>query len=231
MSDEVVANPVASGLSEEQVSEYLTQNPTFFLQHENVLADMFLPHASGEAVSLLERQVSLLRERNIETRKRLSEMLEQGQRNDVLFQKTRALILALLETRSMNDLAGELKRYCIDEFQVDAAELTLVANDQTHKVNQCQVLAEKEIEMAMPMLLKSKEAISGVFRTEELELLFAKSINGIESASAMPIIFENKLVAVLSLGSQDAAYFSNGMDTLFLSFIADVLARLLPKYS
>ncbi len=82
----------------------------------------------------------------------------------------------------------------------------------------------------MPMLFTSKEAITGVFRAEELALLFTKSVQEVKSAAAMPIISEGELFAVLSLGSNDASYFANGMDTLFLSFIADVLAKLLPKY-
>jgi len=226
MSEDVVVET----LNEADVAKFLTENPTFFLKQEQLLADMFLPHASGEAVSLLERQVSILRERNIEARKRLSDILEQGQRNDVLFQKTRGLILALLETKNINDLARCLIEYCEQEFQVDAVSFTLIANADTHKATACQVLAENEIKLVMSSLLSSKEAMSGVFREEELKLMFADKSASLQSAAIMPVRANNTTLAFISLGSQDAHYFQTGIDTLFLGFIADVLARLLPKY-
>ena len=217
-------------LSEEQVKRYLIENPGFFINHEQLLADIALPHASGGAVSLLERQVSLLRERNIETRKRLNDLLDQGQRNDVLFNKTKSLILNLLESKQINDLVERLQAYCLAEFQVDAACFSLIATDATHKVSQCQVLAENEVKMKLPSLLASSEAVSGSFREEEFAVLFANAHDVIASAVAMPIKSDGKLIGFLALGSQDAHYFSKSMDAMFLSFIADVVARLLPRY-
>ncbi|RZO75248.1 MAG: DUF484 family protein, partial [OM182 bacterium] len=47
-------------LSEEQVAEYLRNHPEFFLAQDDVLADLTLPHESGKAITLLERQVTIL---------------------------------------------------------------------------------------------------------------------------------------------------------------------------
>ncbi len=217
-------------LEASDVSRYLSENPTFFLKHQQLLADMFLPHESGQAVSLLERQVNLLRERNIETRKRLSELLEQGQANDVLFKKTRGLILDLLASKNINDLSHKLTAYCLQEFQVDAAQFTLIANEHTHKVTHGQVLAEAEIKLTMVNLLTRSEPWSGVFRAEELAVLFGDKLNDSASAIVMPVRLNNKALGFIALGSQDVNYFTSSMDTLFLSFIAEVLAQLLPKY-
>ncbi|NRA42067.1 MAG: DUF484 family protein [Pseudomonadales bacterium] len=216
-------------ITAEQVSDYLLENPSFFLNRPHLLADIALPHDSGNAVSLLERQVSILRERNIETRKRLSEMLEQGQRNDGLFEQTQRLTLQLLETNNINRLMAQLHSFCIDQFQVDAVCLTLVANDLTHKVNQCQVLAENEIKQVLPGLLQQTKGMSGSFRQEELALLFAGNTD-IASAIVMPIVSQKQAIGFLSLGSDDAAYFSHAMDSLFLSFIVNILAVQIPKY-
>src|SRR5690554_3034051 len=57
-----------SQLSAAEVAEYLRQNPAFFVEHDDLLADLLIPHQSGQAVSLVERQVKLLRERNIDVR-------------------------------------------------------------------------------------------------------------------------------------------------------------------
>lgn len=218
-------------ITTEQVAKYLTENPTFFLKHEHLLADLYLPHASGEAVSLLERQVNILRERNIEMRKRANELLEQGQRNDVLFQKTRTLILNLLESRSLNDLSKRLVAYCEDEFQVDKVQFTLVGSPDAFRNSQTRVLSNTDIQQLMPGLISSADSVSGIFRNDELQMLFAGMQENIASAIVLPIHQDGKLAAILALGSNDPHYFKAGMDTLFLSFIGDVIARLLSRFS
>lgn len=215
----------------EQVVRFLTENPTFFLKHETLLADLYLPHPSGEAVSLLERQVSILRERNMDMRKRHSDMLEQGERNDVLFNKTRTLVLNLLESKSLTDLSSRLKEYCEKEFQVDKVQFSLFANPESYRTSQCRVIPVADVERIMPGLLTSPACISGVFRQDEQKFLFAGQQANTTSAIVLPIHISGKTIGMLVLGSEDAQYFKAGMDTLFLKFIGDVIARLLPRFS
>lgn len=217
-------------ISADDVAQFLKDNPAFFLNNEALLADLYLPHASGDAVSLLERQVSILRERNIDMRKRVSELLENGQRNDALFLKTKNLVLELLKTKNINELMLRLKEYCLAEFQVDQVQCILVANENTHKVTNAAVIAEAEIELKFPAILNSEKSVSGAFREQELELLFNNNHHGVASAITQPIVANGKAIAFLSLGSFDAAHFKSGMDTLFLNFIADILCELIPRY-
>ena len=219
-----------SKLSAEQVNQYLTENPTFFLKHEHLLADLYLPHSSGEAVSLLERQVSILRERNIETRKRLNDMLEEGQRNDALFKKTRKLVLDLLEAKSLDDLNQRLVHCCSNEFQVDQVQLSLIDNPDLYRSTQTRVIPLSEIDAQMPLLQQNKECVSGIFREDELKFLFAGRHNKTASAIALPLRNNHQLKAILVLGSEDVHYFKAGMDTLFLNFIGDVISRILPRF-
>lgn len=216
-------------VSPEQVAQFLTENPTFFLKHEHLLADLYLPHNNGSAVSLLERQVSLLRERNIDMRKRLNEFLEEGQRNDALFQKTTALILNLLDARSLTDLVKRLVNFCEAEFQVDQVQFTLFTSSD-HRNNQCRIMSQLEVERAMPSLLRSNQCISGIFRDDELIFLFGSGRSDIASAIVLPICGQEKTIAMLAMGSHDAHYFKAGMNTLFLGFIGDVISRLLPRF-
>lgn len=220
--------PIA--LTAQQVNQYLIEHPTYFLEHEHLLADLYLPHASGEAVSLLERQVSILRDRNIETRKRLSDMLEQGQRNDVLFQKTRNLVLNLLEAKSLNDLSQRLIDCCSKEFQVDKVQFSLLANPEHYRTSQSRVIPITELEKTMPSLMETNHCLSGIFRDDELKFLFAGRQESTASAIALPIVIQHRVQAVIALGSDDPNYFQAGMDTLFLNFVGDVIARLLPRF-
>ena len=72
--------------SAEQVVAYLKAHKNFFVDHEALLADISIPHETGKAVSLVERQVVVLRERNVELRERLTHLLDVARENDVLFE-------------------------------------------------------------------------------------------------------------------------------------------------
>ena len=83
-------------VSADQVAHYLQKHPDFFINRDSLLEEITLPHESGNAISLLERQVKILRERSIESRHTLNTLMETAKYNDQLFSVTRALILALL---------------------------------------------------------------------------------------------------------------------------------------
>lgn len=215
-------------LTPAQVEQYLIENPTFFNKREHILADLYLPYGGGSAISLQERQVGILRERNIDMRKRLNEFLEQGQRNDVLFKKTSALVLNLLEAKTLSDLIKRLVSYCESEFQVDKVQFTLFTSS-AYRSSECRVVSILEVERALPFLVRDQKTVSGVFREDEFAFLFSQQAEDIASAIVLPIINNGKMIAMLAMGSNDAHYFKAGMNTLFLGFIGEVISKLLPR--
>jgi len=92
---------VDSEISAAAVEKYLTQHPEFFQGRNDLLANLKVPHASGQAVSLVEKQLGILRERNTELRNRLSQLIESARGNDRLFAHSRKLVLALLDCKSV----------------------------------------------------------------------------------------------------------------------------------
>ncbi|WP_413770104.1 DUF484 family protein, partial [Vibrio vulnificus] len=86
------------------VAAYLEAHPDFFVEHEELLATMRIPHRRGDTVSLVEHQMKILRERNIEMPHRLSHLMDVARDNDRLFDKTRRLILALMDASTLEDL-------------------------------------------------------------------------------------------------------------------------------
>ena len=70
-------------LSAQAVANYLIDNSDFFAQHPEILAELSLPHNSGSAVSLMERQVAILRETSIQTRHKLSEFIQAEKKTTV----------------------------------------------------------------------------------------------------------------------------------------------------
>jgi uncharacterized protein len=213
-------------ITEEQVARYLRNHPGFFLRHEDLLADLKLSHNTGKAVSLLERQVEILRERNREVRQRLNALLENAQRNDRLFDKTRQLVLALLEAGSAEALAEAFDRHLREQFELDLTAFIVFHPPQRQGGRRLRQRARDEAEARIGGLLRSQKAICGVLRPEENEFLFGEQAG---SAAVVPLQGKQPL-GVIAIASRDPQYFRSSMDTLFLSYLADIIVRLLPRH-
>jgi uncharacterized protein YigA (DUF484 family) len=81
----------------QQILTFLQENPEFFEQYADELAEIMLPHPyGGRAISLNERQVLALREKNKLLEDKLAELIRFGEENDVISDKVHRLAVALL---------------------------------------------------------------------------------------------------------------------------------------
>lgn len=216
-------------LNPEQVAAYLRLHPDFFLKRPDLLTDIEVAHPAGGAVSLLERQVSILRDRNMDMRHRLNSLLENARTNDRLFEQTKQLVLHLLEAQTLDQIVDTFVNGLQNDFQIDFASIVLIGNPMQHRGVRARVVALSEARAQIDGLLKSSKAVCGVLRPEEVQFLFPDHVRQIGSAAVVPLVFGNPL-GVLAIASTDANYFRSSMGTLFLGYIAEVLNRLLPKH-
>jgi uncharacterized protein YigA (DUF484 family) len=214
-------------LNEEQIARYLKNNAGFFLRHEDLLMDLKLVHHSGNAVSLLERQVSLLRERNVELRQRLGGLLDNARNNDQLFEQTRGLILSLLEARDLQQIVQIFRQRLVADFNVEFASIIFFGNQTSSSA--IRFVAIDEARRQIESLLRHSSAVCGVLRPEENQFLFPENADQIGSAAVMPLNSTYPL-GVLAIASHDAHYFRSTMGTMFLSYLAEVLQRILPAH-
>lgn len=212
-------------VTEEQVAAYLKDNPAFFIDQDDLLAQLRIPHMRGTTISLVERQVAVLRERNIEMRNRLTHLMDVARDNDRLFEKTKRLTLEVLDAQTLDELIGVVDDSLRHAFKVPFVGFTLFSEGEL-SVGRSQTL--KSAQQQISGLLAGGKAICGVLRGSELEFLFGKE-QAVKIKSAAVVTLEhNGVHGVLAVGSDDQQHYSNSVDTLFLSYLADVLARLLP---
>ena len=88
-------------LEEQVIADYLRKHPEFFSAHTGLLADIQIPHHTEGAVSLIERQVSVLREQQQETQRQLHALVQVARDNDRLNEQMQRLALALLEAADL----------------------------------------------------------------------------------------------------------------------------------
>ena len=95
-------------MDEDDVRDFLVQNPDYFQKNPELLGLIQIPHSTGAAVSLVERQVSVLRDRNVDLRHRLRDLGSTAKDNDQMFADTRELVLGLLPARNLAELETAL---------------------------------------------------------------------------------------------------------------------------
>ncbi|SDU36466.1 DUF484 family protein [Halopseudomonas salegens] len=208
----------------EQVASYLRRHPAFFAEHDDLLPELIIPHERGHSISLVERQVKLLRERNIEMRNRLNQLMDVARDNDRLFEKSRRLILDLLEADSQEQIIAQVEDSLRNDFQVPFASLILFS--ETERFSNAHCVTHQAAREAIGHLLDSGKTLSGILRPEELAFLFGDGGKDVASCALSPIQHQG-LHGVLALGSRDPGHYKQASGTLFLGFIADALGRLL----
>jgi len=213
----------------EEIAAYLKLHPDFFLKRPDLLMELEVAHPTGGAVSLLERQVSVLRERNMDMRHRLNNLLDNARINDQLFEQTKQLVLKLIEAQTLDQMVDAFVQSLQHEFQIDFASLVLIGNPTAHRGTRARIVSLGEARAQIDSLLKSSKAICGVLRPEEVRFLFPDHNRQVGSAAVVPLSHGYPL-GVLAIASSDSGYFRSSMGTLFLGYIAEVLNRLLPKH-
>ena len=215
--------------SAEQVTAWLRHHPDFFQGRPDLLELMRLPDPRGEAVSLLERQASILRDRNTELRERLNALLDIARENDSLFEKTRLLTLKLIEAKTLEPLCKVLVDSLKTQFGSDA--VTLLIYDRDVSIDgalreHIRVVDSSALHDALQTLLRQGKAVCGILSDDEVRELFPQHADEVKSAAMVPLDYQGRQ-GLLAIGSFDEHHFRSSLGTLFITHLGDVIARRL----
>ncbi|PCJ43687.1 MAG: hypothetical protein COA71_02105 [SAR86 cluster bacterium] len=220
-------------LDDESVASYLLEHPDFFENQEDLLLSLRIPHKSGQAISLLERQVSLLRRRSDETQDQINNFVENAKENDDLFEKTRTIVLNIINTTSLEDLSTLIEEKLKQEFDASSSKLFFATEeDKSEAAKSTLFLLPLELtRKVLGKLFQRKRAYCGGLNEDQATLFFPES-SDINSVAIIPIHFndENTLkeklpgVPLLVVASSKDKHFNASLDTLFLDFIGEILS-------
>ena len=216
-------------LSAEQVANYLRSHPDFFIDQDELLADLSLPHESGKAISLLERQVTVLRERGIEARQKLNNLLENARNNDQLFDTTRNLVLALLRAEDITEIASVTQDQLANQANIDACEIILIEHPQLNSSPATRTETLANLRKDFGDVFRLKRTHCGALDAEQIAYLFPGSEQKISSTALCPVMNNSEVLALLAFGNQEDNYFNVHLDTLFLDFIGRVVGAVLDR--
>lgn len=199
----------------EDVAQYLEDNPQFFEAHLETLVRIHVPHPhGGRTISLSERQLLTLREKNKDLEKKLHDLLLFAKENDALQHKVHEFIVALFSARDLATLKDSVPHLLGDIFAVPYAVLRL------WQINppSAEVLAFADAQF-QPVCLHHPAHDSATW--------FGHNAKELRSYAYLPLHAGSDTVGLLVLASQDKQRFYPEMGTVFLQRIAEAVASAL----
>jgi uncharacterized protein YigA (DUF484 family) len=223
-------------LPEDQIADFLVAHPDFFERHGAVLARIKLPHQRGSAaISLVERQVLVLRDKHAALEKKLHELIEFGRANDAISDRVHRLTRRLLRARDAAGVVAALETSLREDF--GASRWVLLATDATltalASVNSAHV---RVVPRGSPELkifetfFESGRPRSGQIRDTQRDYLFGGEGSQVGSTVLIPL-GERAALGLLAIASHDTERYLPTMSTDYLVRIGEivteaVLARL-----
>ena len=221
-------------LSEQAVHDYLTAHPDFFENHASLLNSLNLPHATGGAVSLVERQISVLRQKDMKLEKQLKELINVARANDLLSAKIHELTLQLFAARDLKTTIIALEEGMRSGFAADQAVLVVFGDPDAFAdidAGRFFRVIEKDSEALSPFktFLAGSSARCGQIRDAQRDFLFQEDAQEIGSAALVPLK-NGSDIGFLAIGSADADRFHPGMSIDFLTRLGELVAGALKRY-
>ena len=217
--------------TERDIVRYLRDHPDFFERHPELLADMLLPHHTGEAVSLLERQVSVLREQRDDYKHKLQQLIHTAQKNEQLNNHVNALILALLDAASLEEVLQIVQTRLKNDFDAEAVVVRLFNTGHPTMTRLPELVDWSEPVLgAFEKVIAGRKPVCGALKPGQLDALFSEQSDNIVSAALIPLVESvnsSKCYGLLAIGSPDRNRFRADMGTVFLSQLGKVLSRVL----
>jgi uncharacterized protein YigA (DUF484 family) len=216
----------AADAEEESVARYLQHNPEFFERHQALLARLRLPHSrGGSTISLVERQIEVMRERHAALEAKLAELVRVARDNDAIAERFHRFARRLLRAPSRQAALDEIEGSLRDDFDAFHSVLLLVgtAPQESSQRFPRSIAPDDPNLKSFESLFASAKPRCGQVRDSQREFLFGTDANDIGSVALVPL-GEKGSMGLLALGSTERDRFHPGMSTEFLGRMADLIA-------
>lgn len=202
----------------EEIAQYLQDNPQFFEEHAEMLAQINLPHPhGGRTISLSERQMLALREKNKELEKKLREMISFAKDNDALQHKVHEFVVALFAARDLDTLQEMIPHLLRDIFAIPHTALRLWQSNPPS----AEVLAFADAQ-AQPVCLHQP--------AHDTASWFGEHAAQLHSYAYLPLHAGSETIGLLVMASEDKQRFYPEMGTVFLQRISEAVSSALHPY-
>ena len=224
-----------ASLNDAEVAQYLQTYPDFFERNGPLLTKLRLPHLRdpGATVSLVERQVEVLRERNLSLERKLKELVDVARANDVLADRIHRLSHRLIRAQGLVGTVNAIETSLREDFEAMHSVLVLFLEEARSAQPQATRFLRAEDPLSAEIksfesLLQSGKPRCGQIRDTQRDYLFGKDTVEIGSVALTPIGPKGSL-GILAIGASDINRFHPTMSTEFLSRIGELVAYALTR--
>jgi uncharacterized protein YigA (DUF484 family) len=232
--DNVVGESETTTLEEQalandlQMISLLRNSPDFFLRHPELLSIIEVSHDSGRAVSLIERQVAVLRQQNKTQDERLRELMDVARDNERLAKARHSLSLNLLSAHDLQEVINIVHDTLRNELSADYAVVKLFTDDaqRLEQLPELFVSSQDEGLNVFKTMLQQKNTVCGSASAEQKIFLFDKDAASIKSAAIIPLVAGANL-GLIGLGAADGERFKSSMGTDFLAQTGELISASL----
>ena len=219
-------------LDDASVSGYLEAFPEFFERNPQLLQRIRLPDArgGGSTVSLLEKQVDVLRERNRLLERKLAEFIDVARGNDELAAKIHRLTTRLVHARGLDRVVDAVEASLREDFDVQRAVLVLFREDAALAARESPFIRLAERQGAdmrsFESLFAGDKPRCGQVRDSQRDYLFGEGAVDVGSVALVPLGPGGNL-GLLACGATDSQRFNPTVSTDFLARIGELIAAAL----
>lgn len=222
-------------LNDSNVAEYLQTYPDFFERNGPLLAKLRLPHLreGASTVSLVERQVEVLRERNQSLERKLKELVDVARANDALADRIHRMSQRLIRAHDLLETINAVETSLREDFDAMHSVLILFLDQaasiqpQAARFLRAGDAASAEMK-GFESLFQTGKPRCGQIRDAQRDYLFGKDTVEIGSVALTPLGQKGNL-GVLAIGASDVDRFHPGMSTEFLSRIGELVTYALTR--
>jgi uncharacterized protein YigA (DUF484 family) len=234
MSTQTARGLAAGQTEEERIERYLGLNPDFFERHQPLLARMRLPHMrTGSTVSLVERQVEVLRDQKSEADRRLAEFVAVARANDQLADRIHRFARRMMRAADAPTALASLEASLREDFDAFNSVLLLTAPLASLASVQLEPFlrklpADDANIRTFEALLATGKPRCGQVRDTQRDFLFGPEAPSIGSVALVPL-GEAGAIGLLALGSAERERFHPGMSTEFLKRMGELITDALSR--
>jgi len=212
-------------ISEDAIADYLQETPDFFDRYSTLLNTLEIPHTtSGAAISLVERQVSVLRQRSSKLEDSLRELVEVARGNDELSAKIHVFAMALIGAKNRSEVIKILEEQLRAGFNADQSVLVLFGGEGIDSAGQFLRKTHRDDQgiSSFKTFLQANTARCGSVRDAQRDFLFGADNIEIGSVALIPLGNKSEF-GFLAIGSHSATHFHPGKSIDFLTRLGELI--------
>ena len=224
-------NHISERSTENLVADYLKNNLDFFVKNPTILAELKIPHEHGGAISLVEKQLTVLREQNQETNKKIHELIEIATQNEELARRMHQLALTLIDADDPKDIFSTMYDNLKKNFHADRVIVRLFANPAfIDSFPTGEFVGKESIEESLfKRIIEKREPLSGKMKHQQQVFLFGDDGDDIASSVMIPLHGVG-WGGILAIGSFDAERFQPGMGIELLANLGEILSFIIKPW-